>query len=188
MITDLQRNKLSHYYKLLDFNGDGVLERKDFISIGENLATLWALSEDSDEYDQLIAKCSKLWSGFKSFAGEYSDHASLDEWLIFCDNNIVNGSDELYDLHVESFVTDILEIFDENEDGFLSVDEFTDLFMAYRIDIKYSAKAFTKLDLNNDEQLSHDELRKAFKQFFKSSDPNAPGNWIFGFWEGTERW
>jgi len=125
MISELQRTKLSHYYNVLDLMVM-VFREKDFIAIGENLATLWVLSEDSAEYDRLLAQCSKSWSDFKGFAGQYSDHASLEEWIQFADANIVNGSELLYETHVDNFVRDILNVFDEDNDGYLSVDEFTD--------------------------------------------------------------
>lgn len=188
MISDVQEKKLSHYYQILDFNGDGILERTDFIEIGKNLCTLWSFAEDTEPYNRIINKCATAWEDFKHFTGEYAETATLEEWLIFADLNIVNGDDESYEKHINGFVKDILDLFDENQDDYLSLDEYIDLFMAYRIDIKYSAKAFTKLDLNDDGLLSKQELITAFSEFFRSSDPNSRGNWIFGFWEDRERW
>ncbi len=55
--------------------------------------------------------------------------------------------------------------------------------MAYRIEIRYSARAFTKLDLNQDDLISRDELLSGIKEFFRSDDREAAGNWLFGLWE-----
>jgi len=75
------------------------------------------------------------------------------------------------------------DLFDDNHDGYISTDEYVDMFVVYGIDIKYSAKSFIKLDINRDDRLSRNELLHAFETFLLSNEPNQPGNWIFGNWE-----
>lgn len=185
MLTPLQKNKLTHYFNILDFDKSGTLEKADFTSIGENLCVLWGFFEGSSSYDQTIAKCEQTWKDFRAFSGLPDEgSATLEEWLKFADERIVNGTIEQYEYHIRRLTKEIINYFDENGDGQLSLNEYVDLFMAYRIEIRYSAKAFTKLDRNHNDYISQEELLVAVDQFFRSNDDNAPGNWLFGFWEG----
>ena len=187
MLTELQKNKLTHYFNVLDYDKSGTLEKKDFISIGENLSVLWGFPPDSPEHQASIKRCSQIWKDFHQFIGKEDDEqASLSDWLDFADKHIVNGSDELYERHIHKVAMEIIDLFDTNADGFLSLNEYLDLFMAYRIEIKYSAKAFTKLDTNKDDLISREELLQAIKDFFRSDDESVPGNWLFGFWQNAQ--
>ena len=186
MLTDHQKKKLQHYFDILDFDNNQLIEKEDFTNIGENLNVLWGFKPGTDKYNEYIQKCEQLWVSFREFIGKnVEESANLSEWLEFADKGIVNGSDELYEKHVNQFVKDIFDVFDANGDGFISLDEYIDLFMAYRIEIRYSAKSFTKIDLNKDDMISREELLSAVKEFYRSDDPNAPGNWLFGFWDGA---
>lgn len=188
MLTPLQKKKLTHYFSVLDFDGNGLLEKQDFTSIGENLAILWGFRYGSEEYKKVLSQWESSWSDFREFMGRDEDSkATLEEWLHFADENIVNGSDELYEKHVNKVAREVIGYFDVNNDGNLSLDEYIDLFMAYRIEIRYSAKAFTKLDRNHDDYISGEELLTALRQFFRSNDENVPGNWLFGFWDGKSK-
>ena len=73
-------------------------------------------------------------------------------------------------------------MFDENNDGYLSLKEYLDIFMSFRLEVRYSAKAFTKLDKNRDDQISREELGDAVREFFRGDDENANENWLFGSW------
>ena len=184
MLTPVQKKKLTHYFNILDYDKNGILERQDFSNIGENLAMTLAVPKGSQDYEDLLMKTELMWRSFRSFVkGEIDETASLDEWLDFADKNIVNGSDELYEKHINEVTREIIELFDTNDDGYLSLEEYIDLFVAYRIDVKYSAKSFLKLDTNSNEYISHTELLEAVREFFRSDDEKAPGNWLFGFWE-----
>lgn len=186
MLTEIQEKKLTHYFDILDFDNNKLIEKEDFANIGENLCVLWGYKPGSAQYSEYIAKCENLWINFREFIGQAIDEsASLEEWLEFADKGIVNGSDELYEKHVNQFVKDTFDVFDANDDGFISLDEYIDLFMAYRIEIRYSAKSFTKIDLNKDDLISKEELLSAVKEFYRSNDRDAPGNWLFGFWDGA---
>lgn len=184
MLSNLQKQKLTHYFNILDYDKNGTIEKSDFTNIGENLCVLWGFKEGSENHAACIKRCEDTWVHFRHFLGKSDDvHAPLSEWLDFADQVIVNGSDELYEKHINEILKEIFDFFDVNRDGYISLDEYVDLFMAYRIEIRFSAKSFMKLDINGDDQISKAELMTAIREFFRSDDPNARGNWLFGFWQ-----
>lgn len=184
MLTTLQKQKLIHYFNVLDFDRSQTLEKVDFTSIGENLSIIWGFKEGTPEYDACIARSERTWTDFRHFMAKDDDgHATLEEWLDFADRVIVHGDEGLYEKHVNKLAREIFSFFDVNKDGYISLDEYIDLFMAYRIEIRYSARAFTKLDKNKDDLISEEELLSGIREFFRSDEEQAPGNWLFGFWE-----
>jgi Ca2+-binding EF-hand superfamily protein len=183
MLTDLQKEKMTHYFNVLDFDNNGKIEKDDFQAIGENLNILWGYKEGTDKYARIMDKFGDSWEHFRDRVDyDEFDTATLEEWLSFADQHIINGSEEFFDTYVRDITRDIFNNFDNNGDGFISLDEYIDFFMAYRIEIRYSAKSYTKLDLNSDDLLSRQEMLSAVDQFFRSDDKDAPGNWLFGFW------
>lgn len=183
MLTELQKEKMTHYFNILDFDNNGVIEKEDFTAIAENLNILWGYQEGSENYEKIIKKFEDSWLTFRERV-DYDDfhNATPDEWLEFTDKHIINGGDEFFDQYVFDVTREIFDHFDTNRDGFISLDEYIDLFMAYRIEIRYSAKSYTKLDLNDDDLLSREEMLSAVDEFFRSDDRDAPGNWLYGFW------
>jgi Ca2+-binding EF-hand superfamily protein len=185
MLTDLQTKKLTHYFNLLDYDNNGIVEKSDFTAIAENLCVLWGFREGTEKYNYYIQVFGQGWDDFRNLVENLDkDKASLVEWLEFGDRFIVNGTEEQYEKYVKMVAREIFDCFDSNGDGYISLEEYIDLFMAYRIEVRYSAKAYTRLDRNSDDLLSKDELLSAVDEFFKSDDENAPGNWLYGFWEG----
>ena len=183
MLSQFQTDKLTYFFHLLDFNRNGVITVEDFEAIAENLCVLWGFHEGTQSFDMIMQKCRYSWETFIKFYHD-SDvkEASLEDWLEFADKNIVNANEETYKIYVSNMVAEIFDFFDTNRDNYISIEEFIDLFMAYRIEIRYSAKSFTKLDLNGDERLSRSELLKAVAEYFRSDNEEDKGNWLFGFW------
>ncbi len=187
MLTQLQEKKLTHYFRLLDFDNNGTIEKEDFMAIAENLCVLWGVKEGSHSHEKYLGLFEKSWNDFRdSVDNKDPDHATLQEWLNFCDKYLVNGSEHFFDEYVLKTAEVIFDTFDANHDGYISLDEYIDFFMAYHIQVRYSAKSYTKLDLNSDDLLSKYELMSALEEFFKSDDENAPGNWMYGFWGHKE--
>lgn len=184
MLTEFQKQKLTHYFNILDYNNNDVIQKEDFVAIAENLCILWGLKPDTIEYDGWVEKFINQWREFKAHTnGPEENRAELEEWLDFADRKLVNGDDQYYEAYVEKMCEDIFDFFDEDGNGFISLNEFVDFFMAFRIEIRYSAKSFMKLDTNRDDRLSKQELLSAIRVFFRSPDENESGNWLFGFWE-----
>lgn len=181
MLTDLQLNKLEKFFYILDYDRNGAIEKDDFIAIAENLCILWNVKEGDSQYDLIIKKFTEGWEQFHFFINNgNSGKANWDHWLHFAEERIINGDEDVFSAYVDNYVGSIFDNFDSNKDGYINLDEFIDLFVAYRIEVRFAAKSFRKLDRNKDDLISRGELITAVKEFFRSDDPEAPGNWLFG--------
>jgi len=184
MITAFQKTKLKLFFNIIDFDKNGYIEQVDFEHIGENIFTILRLPPDGQDAQLITASCKNIWQEVASYIDTNRDSkASFTEWLNYADEKIVNCNDEDYNIYVNLMVDKIFDLFDENKDNFISLDEYLNLFMALRLEIRYSAKAFTKMDTDHDEVISRPELKKAIREFFRSDNQQAKGNWLFGSWE-----
>ncbi|MBV6648080.1 MAG: EF-hand domain-containing protein, partial [Cyclobacteriaceae bacterium] len=103
-----------------------------------------------------------------------------DHWVHFAEEVIVNGDEDVFNQYVDEFVGEIFDNFDTDNDGYIDLDEYIDLLVGYRIEVRFAAKSFRKLDRNKDNLISRGELISAVKEFFRSDVEDAPGNWLFG--------
>ena len=187
MLTEFQKEKLTHYFKLLDYDHNGVIEKADFTAIAENLCILWGFKEGTEQFNKYTHLFGQCWTDFKNLIQHSNPHsATMEEWFTFADIYLVNGEEDFFNRYILKVLSELFDCFDANGDGFISLEEYIDLFMAYHIEVRYSAKSFIRLDLNNDDLLSKVELLTAVEQFFKSDDQESPGNWLFGFWGDRE--
>ncbi|GAB4237674.1 MAG: hypothetical protein Tsb0034_12910 [Ekhidna sp.] len=180
MLTELQINKLEKFFYVLDYDRNGVIEKEDFIGIAENLCILWNIREGDPKYEKIFSKFEEGWNKFNLFVNNNGGKANWDHWIQFAEQIIVNGDEEVFNQYVDDYVGELFDNFDTDKDGYIDIDEFIDLFVSYRIEVRFAAKSFRNLDLNKDDLISRGELLKAVKEYFRSNDPNAPGNWLFG--------
>ncbi len=186
MLSDFQRTKLTHFFRLLDQDGNNFLQLEDFSDIAERLRMEFEYAYDGPENKFLVSRCVNFFHKLLSnVTHEGKQTIDLEEWLAYAQKELVDNQDlnELEEF-TEFMVGFFFDLFDENKDGYISAEEYADLFMIYHIDIKYSAKSFVNLDINKDGRLSRTELLFAFETFVTSDDPTMKGNWIFGDWEG----
>lgn len=180
MLTKLQLDKLERFFYILDYDRNGIIEKDDFTSIAENLCILWSVREGEDEYDKIMQKFEAGWNHFNLFVNLEDGRVNWEHWIRFAEKVIVNGDEEVFNEYVEEFAGELFDKFDTNNDGYINLDEYIDLLVGYRIEVRFAAKSFRKLDRNKDDLISRGELISAVKEFFRSDDPDAPGNWLFG--------
>ena len=159
-----------------------MLEAEDFVEIGEALCVLWRFKPGTEMYDFVTSRSMENWKMFENNFQSLGGKADLSGFLRFAEFMLTPQGQEVYNDFVRRVISETFDFFDFNKDGVISINEYVDMFMAYHIPIKYSAKAFIKLDRDGDEEVTKDELLTATDEFFKSNDPKAPGNWLFGFW------
>jgi Ca2+-binding EF-hand superfamily protein len=71
-------------------------------------------------------------------------------------------------------------VLDVDEDGLVSDKELQKFYRAYSIDPALARNAFRKMDADSDGRISKAEILEAVAEFYLSSDPESPGNWLFG--------
>ena len=74
----------------------------------------------------------------------------------------------------------LFDVFDDNNDGYISKEEYAEVYQIYGIDDAEIEEAFASIDVFVDDRLSKYELINAIEVFLTSNDPKDRGNLIFG--------
>lgn len=181
MLTELQKQKQTHFFHILDFDCNGLVQKGDFEAIGENLAVIRGFEPGSEEYSIVMNSSLSVWEKLTHYV--HGTDCTLDMWLTFIDSLVINSDQEWYNQYVNGMVQTLFDLFDTDQDGYISLDEYLDLFIGLRIEVRFAPKSFKSLDLNQDGRISRTELMRSVEEFLKSDDSNATGNWLFGYWE-----
>ncbi|WP_425390664.1 EF-hand domain-containing protein [Ekhidna sp.] len=177
-MTELQNQKLTHFFNVLDHNGNGVLESDDFEQVGEYISDIVGHEDNSVERLDLKLRSHRLFVQILKDVDKHEAELTLDEWLKFFDEVVLNKPND----YINQSATYLFSLFDQDMDGHIDEREYLDMFKAYGLYMSVAKKAFDLLDFNGDGRISGGELVKAFEDYFLSSDEGAPGNWIFGDW------
>ncbi len=184
-ISDIQQMKIEHFFRVLDNNNNGVLQPNDFTDVAKKICESIGIAEGSEEFELMIVHSYRIFIQIMTDLGKHQGVTiTRDEWQKFFETNLKKSDDDPSPIngYIVRIVYYIFNLFDENRDGQISMDEYIQMFEVYGIDVRYSQESFMKLDLNDDGVLSKSELTQAFTEYFLSSDENSPGNWIFGHW------
>jgi Ca2+-binding EF-hand superfamily protein len=184
MLSEFQKTKLTYFFGLYDLNKNGYLHLEDFTGIAEKLCEKMEYKSGSRHHEFLVRKTVALFYRLLNDIPHPEQQViHLEEWLDFFEKAILKaGKEENLEEYIEIIIGYLFDLFDENNDGYISVEEYKKVFEIYGIDIEYVDKAFDNLDLNKDYRLSRYELFHAVETFLISDDPLEKGNWIFGNW------
>ncbi len=179
MLTELQKRKLIKLFSMYDANYHGILVSHDFENIVKKLANIRNWGARSAKYQLLVDKCMHKWKCLKAEADKSHDQkVTLEEWLNYYDDLL--NDEEKYNQEVRSLMELVFEVFDGDEDGKISQQEWAGLLSVYNVSPVYAPIVFPNLDSNQDGFLSKDEVLQLIRDFFYSNDPEAPANAMFG--------
>lgn len=177
-MTDVQKQKITHFFNVLDNNGNGILEKDDFELVGETMSDIIGLDDNSVVRLELKLRAHRLFVQILKDIEKEQAELTLDEWIQFFDDVVLSQPND----YINQSATYLFSLFDQDMDGHIDEREYLDMFKAYGLYMSVAKKAFDLLDINGDGRISGGELVKAFEDFFMSPDEKAPGNWIFGDW------
>jgi Ca2+-binding EF-hand superfamily protein len=186
MIAESQTQKLTHLFKLLDKDNNGVLQEKDFLFVGENIASFLDLNKEEKRYQHIMEQCKFIYHTIFQYIPHHSegeDAISMSIWLFYFDFALNDEDNEIIDSIVDLFINQVFDLFDQNRDGYINQREYIDMFKIYGLNMIYEPHGFKALDTNKDNKISKEELQNGLRDFFLSVDPNSSGNWTFGKWE-----
>lgn len=179
MLTELQARKLLKLFCMYDGDHDGTVIRQDFERIADKLAEIKDLRGRSAKCLLLKDKFSQAWKQLvKKADSSHDQKVSLEEWLAYYSN--VLADETQYTKEVQSLMTFIFEVFDDNGDGQISQQEWTELFRVYGIHPVYAPIAFQQIDANQDGFISREELTELIDDFFFGDNIDSVANSMFG--------
>lgn len=182
-LSDLQVQKLSYLFMLLDFNHNGSIQRDDFMNIAENMTIIKAATMEDVDANSIRKLMEMVWINLSGMETDPKYKIDLNRWLHFASHLIVNCPEETYSRNIDGIVKFIFKYFDDNNDQELNFNEYMSMLVSFRAEFRSARKSFDLMDTNGDNVISIEELSQSVREFFKSSDANSPGNWLFGDWE-----
>ncbi len=179
MLTEFQKEKLPRLFAMYDSDTNGFIEQEDFVRLTQAFARVRAWQPGTEEYDALETRLLSRWQKMVQFADANRDErVSLPEWLAYVDDML--GSEDAYEAEVRKIASTVFSVFDRDGDGKLTAEEYRESYEAMGLDKTLADDIFHRLDLNADGYISRSEHLTLIAQFFRSQNPQSPGNWVFG--------
>ncbi|MER7764868.1 EF-hand domain-containing protein [Streptomyces sp. NPDC097619] len=170
--------KLRRRFDLFDQDGDGLVTKEDYDLLAGRLAEAAGEAPDSPAARDLATAYDAGWTRISGELGRGED-AQLDEEDFVSAWYAVATADG-FDQVVLPVVDRVIEAMDADGDRQLDRAEFTRWLAAYGVGEQEAATAFTTLDRDGDGRLGHDELVRAFEEYFTGTEPDLPGNALYG--------
>lgn len=179
MLSDLQTKKLTRYFEVYDVDDDGQIAATDFERIIENVRVLHGEGEGSRGYGALRQAYVDLWNRLRAGAdGDRDGGVDVDEWLAYW--QLALEDDHRYEAEVEAITERLFTVFDLDGDDSIGVAEFSDFYGVFGLAVSLAETVFVELDADGDGVISRSELLEISRQFYRSDDVEAAGNFLFG--------
>jgi Ca2+-binding EF-hand superfamily protein len=178
MLHDLQKQKLIRFFRVMDRDGDGVLDPADFDRVAESLAAAHGWEAGSPEYERSKLMQRASWQRLEPNTS--AESVDLRRFLAYTSALLYNPGE--YDQAVRAIAASTFDALDADGDDRITIEEQRQFYRAYGIDPALADRVFPTLDTNGDGYLSRAELEDVMSEFFFSADPRAPANLFFGPW------
>lgn len=180
MVNDLLDRKLAASFTHLDADRDGFVDRADITRIADRMLEAFKVPEVSGKGAAYVDGLLRFWESIEEACG------NADETGRITARQYRDGLRDAFDTPdkasrgLRPMAEATVELVDNDNDGRISRPEFQTALRIFGIEASESATAFAKLDTNGDGHITTDELQVAINDFYLGTDPDAPGNWLFG--------
>lgn len=183
MLSELQRQKASHYFSLLDENQDGLVDAEDFERRADHLADAHGIT-DPEARAELRRRFLGWWGHLCALADlDDNEVITREEWATYWEalqaSVEQDGDTSTRTLEsLERAAESTYRAMNTRDDPPVTQDEYLAWLNAWGAEA--SADPFHRLDREDTGVLSETDLRAAVKEFYLADDPDAPGNVLYG--------
>ncbi|MUG99460.1 EF-hand domain-containing protein [Scytonema sp. UIC 10036] len=178
-MVELLKNKLTAFFRGVDVDKNGFVERSDYEKITNNFADLRGWKPGSPDYENLQNRVLFLWEKYWVSVDLNKDSkVSLDEFLESCTTQFAVDNDSSTAAWFES-MTALFDVIDMNGDEKIGPEEYKQFLKAFGFNVNGYEEIFQRLDANGDGYISKEEYLQLLEEFC-GVDPEAAGNWFFG--------
>lgn len=183
VFSETQKRKVHHLFNVLDIDRNGQLQPDDFVGVGKKIVKILGLSDTSRSARLILLKSHRLFVQLLADLHNPELSLTLWDWIAFFRDQIESEDDGILNHYIHRTSRHIFDLFDMNKDKLISREEYATMLTIYNISHDTAIQGFEDLDTNNDNHISADEMVEGLNNFFKSDDPEAKGNLIFGRWK-----
>ncbi|MCK2220587.1 EF-hand domain-containing protein [Actinomadura sp. ATCC 31491] len=179
MAIDLLNHKLDRAFDHIDANGNGVVERADLLGLGARILVGFGESPTSVTGASLVESFDGIWATLaRTLERDGDSGIARPDFRTAMTAAFVTGGH--YDPVFRPATVAVAELCDGDRDGEISPGEFRTMLSAFGVAYDDVDEAFDRLDRAGRGRLTVAGLVAAAADFYRSADPNAPGNWLFG--------
>jgi pimeloyl-ACP methyl ester carboxylesterase len=180
MMSELQTRKLTHLFRVFDADRNDYLEPEDARRLVHGIARARGLEPGSGQYEALQRRYQESMAAARPFADpagrlDLAGFLRFHHWLLNTPGAFQTAVQRLAEL--------VFFALDEDGDGEVTREEARLFYAAHGLDRETADAVFTRIDLDSDGFLTQAEAADIVTQFYYSSDPDVPGNWLFGPFE-----
>ncbi|MFD8985363.1 EF-hand domain-containing protein [Streptomyces sp. NPDC059564] len=178
-MSDLIERKLHHVFDVLDIEGSGALTADSILNAAERYTRFRGVTPGSDRAERLYESIREYWSAMAGLDTDGDGKVSRQE---FTTGLVAVASDPgMYEKSIETTADTFFDLADMDGNGRLDRDEYVDLYsVGVGIGRSDTIRAFARMDVHAKGYLTREEWRGAVAEFYQSTDPDAPGNWLWG--------
>ena len=178
-LTAEERAVLERRFAVIDIDGNGVWQREDCQRLVRDLCEAFGHAVDSAAGQAVATGQRALFDALLAHMDADGDQGiTQDEFAAALGRAMKDRRS--FDAAVRTAAGTLLQVADQDGNGALDVGEYARLAAVYGARADEAARAFDRLDQDNNQVLDTAELALAINQFFTSRDADARGNLAFG--------
>lgn len=168
--------KMGTYFVRIDIDNDGVITKNDFTEMAKRFIAEGSLSAERGE--ALRKSLYDVWEKFWHHLGGVEQEKIEKEPFIKAMKEIVAcpNAKEILKAPLPFFFSAV----DANEDGQISVEEYSTFFKCIGINADLADTSFKAIDTNQDGNLSLEEFVEAGMSFFTGEDTSNDTKYFWG--------
>jgi len=169
--------KMNTCFKRFDTDGDGVLTKKDYALLAENVIKVGNFT--GARADDIRNNYTELWN-------IYLKPETGDESISTCEDflkNVKNRGKNFLETIAMKQYTLFFDAVDTDQDDKIDLKEFINYFTAMGSTEEIAKEAFKGLDADHDGVLSREEFVTAGKNFCVLEEPSLPSDSFYGHLE-----